>query len=53
VTTGFGHSCGIATDRQLYCWGWNGYFQIGDGTNTSRNAPVNARFSVPIYLPGN
>jgi alpha-tubulin suppressor-like RCC1 family protein/uncharacterized protein YjdB len=52
LTTGYGHTCAIATDQKLYCWGWNSSFQLGDETDTSRNAPVNVRFSVPVYLPG-
>jgi alpha-tubulin suppressor-like RCC1 family protein/uncharacterized protein YjdB len=52
VTAKFGHSCGIEVDQKLYCWGWNNSDQLGDGSGENQNAPVNARFSVPIYLPG-
>ncbi|HEX2218513.1 MAG TPA: hypothetical protein VHG35_06885 [Gemmatimonadales bacterium] len=40
VSTGDGHSCGIDTDNRVYCWGGNGFGQVGDGTNTSRLRPV-------------
>ena len=34
------HSCGLTTDGSLYCWGWNYYGQIGDGTTTDRLSPT-------------
>ena len=24
----------------VWCWGYNGYGELGDGTTTTRNAPV-------------
>lgn len=32
--------CGITLDAQAYCWGWNRYGQLGDGTNTDSSVPV-------------
>jgi len=29
IDAGSDHSCGIATDEQLYCWGYNGDGQLG------------------------
>ena len=29
------HTCAITTGKSLYCWGFNGSGQIGDGTTTS------------------
>ena len=34
------HTCGIKTDATLWCWGYNGYGQLGDGTTTDRTSPV-------------
>lgn len=34
------HTCGIAIDGQAFCWGWNNNGQLGDGTTTTRDAPV-------------
>jgi alpha-tubulin suppressor-like RCC1 family protein len=33
-------SCGISTDSRAYCWGWNNFGQLGDGTTTDRLTPV-------------
>ena len=27
-------------NNSIYCWGWNNYGQLGDGTYTNRNIPV-------------
>jgi alpha-tubulin suppressor-like RCC1 family protein len=40
LTTGDHHSCAIKTDRTVVCWGSNSQGQLGDGTNTSRSAPM-------------
>ena len=34
------HTCGVTTTDEAYCWGRNGEGQLGDGTTTSRAAPV-------------
>lgn len=39
---GAGHSCALTWDGKAYCWGTNHFGQLGDGTTTSRNAPVRA-----------
>jgi alpha-tubulin suppressor-like RCC1 family protein len=40
VSVGGHHTCAIKTDGSLWCWGHNGYGQVGDGTNTNRNSPT-------------
>lgn len=35
-----GHSCGVATDDRVYCWGGNLWGQLGDGTTRNRSTPV-------------
>ena len=40
VSAGGFHTCAIKQDGSLWCWGWNQYGQVGDGTNTDRNTPV-------------
>ena len=43
LTAGAGHTCGITTNGNAYCWGSNSFGQIGDGTSGSaanRTAPA-------------
>jgi alpha-tubulin suppressor-like RCC1 family protein len=34
------HSCAMAADRTLYCWGDNTFGELGNGTTTSSTTPV-------------
>src|SRR5262249_24922050 len=34
------HMCAKQTNGTLWCWGWNAYGQLGDGTIVQRLAPV-------------
>jgi alpha-tubulin suppressor-like RCC1 family protein len=38
VSTGFGHTCGVTTNNLAYCWGFNLFGQLGDGTTTILSA---------------
>jgi alpha-tubulin suppressor-like RCC1 family protein len=35
-----GHTCGRTTAGTVYCWGYNGAGQLGDGTQQSRLVPT-------------
>ena len=37
-SAGYKHNCAVGNNNQTYCWGLNGYGQIGDGTTTNRPA---------------
>jgi alpha-tubulin suppressor-like RCC1 family protein len=34
------NTCGVTTGNAAYCWGYNFYGQLGDGTKTDRTSPV-------------
>ena len=40
ISGGFNHTCALASDGRLRCWGRNNYGQLGDGTDTRRLTPV-------------
>jgi hypothetical protein len=40
VSAGEGHSCGLTTGGDVFCWGQNVDGQLGDGSNNSSNIPV-------------
>ena len=40
LTAGSAHTCGLTNDGFAWCWGANVQGQLGDSSNTARNAPV-------------
>ena len=39
------HQCAVTANKRIYCWGSNSRGAIGDGTTTTRSAPVDLGFS--------
>jgi alpha-tubulin suppressor-like RCC1 family protein len=54
VTVGSSHACALSYNPvQTYCWGHNGYGQLGIGTTTNQRSPVVVGISVqPIAAGG-
>lgn len=43
LAAGSTHTCAVLEDHSLWCWGYNGYGQLGDQTRTQRSAPVKVK----------
>jgi alpha-tubulin suppressor-like RCC1 family protein len=43
VSAGNVHTCGVTMTGAAYCWGYNVWGQLGDGTTTQRSRPVRVR----------
>ncbi|MFA7478542.1 MAG: hypothetical protein WC184_11765 [Acidimicrobiia bacterium] len=40
ITAGGNHTCGVTTDGDAYCWGYNTYGQVGIGNTINQLTPV-------------
>ena len=40
IAAGYEYTIALKSDGTLWAWGYNGYGQLGDGTNTDKNSPV-------------
>ena len=40
IDTGAFHTCAVTRDHRVYCWGSNGYGQLGIGSSASQASPV-------------
>ncbi|MBI4012266.1 MAG: hypothetical protein HY359_08175 [Candidatus Rokubacteria bacterium] len=50
VAAGGGTSCASKTDGTAWCWGWNFYGQVGDGTTRDRKSAVRVKTSKQASL---
>ncbi|MDA3862304.1 MAG: hypothetical protein PF689_00380 [Deltaproteobacteria bacterium] len=40
ISVGWGHTCAAKSDGTAWCWGYNEYGQLGDGSYTDQPTPV-------------
>jgi alpha-tubulin suppressor-like RCC1 family protein len=40
ITAGDLHTCALNRTGEAYCWGWNEFGELGDGSTTSASVPV-------------
>ena len=45
LSIGYAHACGLTSGGVLYCWGNNGYGQLGVGSSTANSPPSAVRAS--------
>lgn len=51
ISAGWQATCAIASDNKAYCWGYNAYYGLGNGTNTNSSSPVAvSQGSIPAGL---
>ncbi len=43
IEGGNNHFCAITSDKKVYCWGFNNFSQLGDGTTTTRTIPTEVK----------
>jgi hypothetical protein len=51
LAAGSYHNCGVTSAGAAYCWGSNGYGQLGDGTTTSRATPTAVTAGLTFATP--
>jgi alpha-tubulin suppressor-like RCC1 family protein len=52
VVAGAWHTCAHGSGGKVYCWGYNGDGQLGDGMSTSRRTPVAVQAPAGVVLSG-
>jgi alpha-tubulin suppressor-like RCC1 family protein len=40
IAVGGNHTCAVTSGGLIYCWGYNGFGQLGDGTTQNHSLPV-------------
>lgn len=51
VSVGYLYACGVTATGAAYCWGFNGFGQLGDGTGTAPRSCANDYPCSPLPIP--
>ena len=46
ISSGFNHNCVILDNSSVYCWGYNGYGNLGNGNGTDMYTPIHVNMPV-------
>ena len=52
VSAGDTHSLALGSDGNAWAWGWNKYGELGDGSTSSKSAPVPVSFNLALVITG-
>ncbi|MDP1834097.1 MAG: hypothetical protein Q8L11_04185, partial [Candidatus Moranbacteria bacterium] len=52
VRGGYAHTCALGTEGAVFCWGYNGMGQLGDGSTVQRTVPIQSQVSLTYLTPG-
>lgn len=50
IVGGNNHFCAVTKENGAYCWGWNAYGQLGDGTTVDRYSPTKVLVPAPTIF---
>ena len=53
IAAGFVHTCALASDGQVLCWGGNDYNQLGAASSTGPECGGRRCSTTPVPVPGN
>ena len=53
ISLGWGHTCGIRNNGELFCWGYNSSGQLGDGTSRVDDEDISTDKNIPTRIGNN
>jgi alpha-tubulin suppressor-like RCC1 family protein len=50
IAAGYAHTCALSTTGDVYCWGYNSHYQVGNNTTTDALVPVKVVSNTGVEL---